>query len=59
MSYVMPDEIDKALGCLADHCVVPRAARDRDAVLRAFGTLSRAGRELRDAIEREASQNAA
>ncbi|MFD6250501.1 hypothetical protein [Streptomyces roseolus] len=59
MTYVTPDEINRALGRLADHCVVPCDSRERDAVLGAFGTLSRAGRELSDAIEREASQNAA
>ncbi|MFH8715165.1 hypothetical protein [Streptomyces zaomyceticus] len=58
MSYVMPEDIDKALGRLADHCVVPRDADERNAVLRSFETLARAGRELADAIELEAVQGA-
>jgi hypothetical protein len=59
MSYVTPDEMNRALGTLAAHCIVPTHSGERDAVFHAFGALSRAGRELRDAIERETIQNAA
>lgn len=58
MSYVTPEEIDRALGALADHCVVPRDSHRRNSVLDAFGTISRAGRELREAIELNATSDA-